>query len=65
MVGTETQVDAVDAQKEEEKAEKGARTAENIRYGQSISEGGMGGTTTEAQGEVNQGISRSSDNRYS
>ena len=46
----ETQVDAVDAQQEQEKAEKGARTAENVRYGQNISEGGMGGMTTEGQG---------------
>lgn len=50
----ETQVDAVDSQQEQEKAEKGARTAENVRYGQSISEGGMGGMTTEGQGEANQ-----------
>jgi len=51
----ETQVDAVDAQQEREKAEKGARTAENVRYGQTISEGGMSGKTTEGQGGANQG----------
>ncbi|KAL8824088.1 MAG: hypothetical protein Q9191_005309 [Dirinaria sp. TL-2023a] len=51
----ETQADAVDSQQDQEKAEKGARTAENVRYGQGISEGGMGGTTTEGQGEANQG----------
>jgi len=49
----ETQVDAVDAQQEQEKAEKGARTAENVRYGQNISEGGMGSMTTEGQGGAN------------
>ena len=52
----ETQVDAVDAQQAKDKAEKGARTAENVRYGQNISEGGMGGMTTEGQGGVNQGM---------
>ena len=51
----ETQVDATDAQQEEEKSEKGAKAAENIRYGENISESGMGGMTTEAQGSVNQG----------
>ena len=51
----ETQVDATDAQQEEDKSEKGAKAAENIRYGENISESGMGGMTTEAQGSVNQG----------
>ena len=51
----ETQVDATDAQQEEEKSEKGAKAAENIRYGENISESGMGGMTTEAQGSANQG----------
>ncbi|KAL8723076.1 MAG: hypothetical protein Q9225_000547 [Loekoesia sp. 1 TL-2023] len=51
----ETQPDAVAEQKEQDKADRGARTAENIRYGQSISEGGMGGKTTETDGSANQG----------
>ncbi|KAL8736334.1 MAG: hypothetical protein Q9181_002488 [Wetmoreana brouardii] len=51
----ETQVDAVTEQQEQDKAEKGARTAENVGYGQNISEAGMGGKTTEAGGSANQG----------
>ncbi|KAF2162395.1 hypothetical protein M409DRAFT_58485 [Zasmidium cellare ATCC 36951] len=38
-----------------ERAERGQKTAENIRYGQTISEGGMSGYTTGQQGEANQG----------
>ncbi|ETN43694.1 uncharacterized protein HMPREF1541_02853 [Cyphellophora europaea CBS 101466] len=33
----------------------GEKTAENIRYGQNISESGMGGMTTTSTGEANQG----------
>lgn len=51
----ETQPDAVSEQQQQKKAERGAQTAENIRYGQTISEGGMGGKTTEASGDANQG----------
>ena len=51
----ETQVDATDSQQEEQTSEKGTKAAENIRYGQNISESGMGGMTTEAQGNANQG----------
>lgn len=51
----ETQVDATDSQQEEQKSEQGTKAAENIRYGQNISESGMGGMTTEAQGNANQG----------
>ena len=36
-------------------AERGERTAENIRYGQTISEGGMSGLTTGQQGGAMQG----------
>lgn len=54
-VDSETQVDSVDSQEEQEKAERGAKTAENVRYGQTISEGGMGGKTTESGGGANQG----------
>ncbi|KAI4095914.1 MAG: hypothetical protein LQ344_001295 [Seirophora lacunosa] len=57
----ETQPDAVDQQQEQDKADRGARTAENIRYGQTISEGGMGGKTTEAGGAANQGGYGSTD----
>ena len=44
------------AQQEQHKAERGEKTAENVRYGQTISEEGMGGKTTEAGGSANQGI---------
>ena len=43
------------SQQSQETAERGAKTAENIRYGQNISEQGMGGKTTEAVGAANQG----------
>lgn len=36
----------------ERKAERGEQTAENIRYGQTISEGGMGGMTAQQGGEA-------------
>ncbi|KAL8902389.1 MAG: hypothetical protein Q9192_000016 [Flavoplaca navasiana] len=51
----ETQPDSVKEQQAQDKADRGARTAENVRYGQTISEGGMGGKTTEAGGSANQG----------
>ena len=50
----ETQVDATDSQQKEQQSEQGTKAAENIRYGQNISESGMGGMTTEAQGNANQ-----------
>lgn len=50
----ETQPDAVTSQQEQQKAERGKKTAENARYGQTISEEGMGGKTTEAGGSANQ-----------
>lgn len=52
----ETQVDVVDSQQEQQNAARGEKTADNVRYGQNISEGGMGGKTTEAGGKANQGI---------
>lgn len=52
----ETQVDAVDSQQEEQKAARGRKTAENVSYGQNISEVGMGGKTMEASGNANQGM---------
>lgn len=36
----------------QQKADRGEQTAENIRYGQSISEGGMGGMTSNQGGEA-------------
>lgn len=36
---------------QQRQAERGERTAENIRYGQGISEQGMGGTTSDSTGE--------------
>ncbi|KAL8953902.1 MAG: hypothetical protein Q9222_000276 [Ikaeria aurantiellina] len=57
--------DAVAQQQQQDKADRGARTAENIRYGQTISEGGMGGKTTEAGGSANQGGFGSTDKQSS
>ena len=37
-----------------ESKERGEKTAENARYGQSISEGGFGGMTTTSGGSANQ-----------
>jgi len=44
----------VDNQKQDEKRERGEKTADNIRYGESISEHGFGGETTGVSGEANQ-----------
>ncbi|MCJ1274826.1 hypothetical protein MMC21_002624 [Puttea exsequens] len=54
MGDPETQVDNVESQQKQQTVEKGARTAENVRYGQTISEGGIGGKTTEAGGNANE-----------
>ncbi|MCJ1445475.1 MAG: hypothetical protein MMC23_005980 [Stictis urceolatum] len=43
-----------EAQQEAEKQEKGEQTAEKIRYGQTISEQGFGGETTESTGSAQQ-----------
>ena len=40
----------------EQNIANGARAAENIRCGQTISEGGMGGKTINVTGSANQGI---------
>ncbi|KAL8863278.1 MAG: hypothetical protein Q9178_000653 [Gyalolechia marmorata] len=61
----ERQPDAVTQQQEQNKADRGARTAENVRYGQAISEGGAGGKTTEAGGTANQGGYGSTDEHAS
>jgi len=42
----ETSVDSVPEVEAAKKAEEGEKTAEKIRYGQSLSENGMGGQTT-------------------
>ncbi|MCJ1458252.1 hypothetical protein MMC28_008623 [Mycoblastus sanguinarius] len=55
MGNEETQPDFVTSQQQQQHAERGAKTAENVRYGQAISEEGMGGKTTEAGGTANQG----------
>lgn len=54
-----TQPDALTSLQQQQKAEGGEKTAENVRYGQTISEEGMGGKTTEAGGSANRGKSRS------
>lgn len=48
----ETSVDSVPEVEAAQKAEDGEKTAEKIRYGQSLSENGMGGQTT-GLGEAN------------
>lgn len=42
---------------QEERKERGERTAEKIRYGEAISEHGFGGETVGNEAEVNQGSS--------
>ncbi|KAM0806316.1 hypothetical protein BDR22DRAFT_828448 [Usnea florida] len=51
----EAEVDAVNSQQQQQKAQRGEKIAENVRYGQKISEEGMGGMTTEAGRNANQG----------
>ena len=48
-------MDAVTSQQQQQKVQRGEKTAENVRYGQKISEEGMGGRTTEARGNATQG----------
>lgn len=57
----ETQTDATTSQQEQHKSERGSKTAENMRYGESISEHGFGGETTGSSGNANQGPSRPVD----
>ncbi|MCJ1241512.1 hypothetical protein MMC14_009517 [Varicellaria rhodocarpa] len=54
MGSEETQPDVVDSQLSQEKNERGEKTAENIRYGESLSEHGFGGETTGKSGSANQ-----------
>lgn len=44
-----------DEQASAEKTERGERTAENVRYGEAISEHGFGGETTNDVGKATQG----------
>lgn len=50
MGEAQTSVDVQPDAAAKEKAERGEKTAENIRYGQGISETGMGGFTTTSSG---------------
>jgi len=59
LTEVETQPDVVTSQQKQEKAERGEKTTENVRYGQTISEQGMGGKTTDSSGSANQGMLRS------
>jgi len=50
------------SERAQQDAEKGEQKAENIRYGQTISEGGMGGMTSNQTGEAGQeGFGRMED----
>lgn len=40
----------------QEKAVRGARTTENVRDGQALSEEGIGGMTTTSDGDANAGV---------
>ncbi|MCJ1392459.1 Replication factor C (RF-C) subunit [Xylographa bjoerkii] len=60
-VEAETSLDAVPSVQQQEKAERGEKTAENIRYGEAISEHGFGGETTGNSGQANQGGYGSTD----
>lgn len=51
----ETRTDAAHSQERQDNTERGEKTAANLRYGQAISEQGIGGKTTEANGAANQG----------
>ncbi|GAB7360373.1 hypothetical protein MBLNU230_g8331t1 [Neophaeotheca triangularis] len=53
MGNPSTAVDSKPETAAQETAERGAKTAENVRYGQTISEGGMAGFT---KPEVNGGV---------
>lgn len=53
---SQTSEDAVPEVQQQEKSERGEKTAENIRYGEAISEHGFGGETTGNSGEANLGM---------
>ena len=55
----ETSVDVQPEAAAKQKAERGEKTAENIRYGQAISESGVGGFTSTSSGSAAQeGVGR-------
>ncbi|GAB7346084.1 hypothetical protein MBLNU457_4843t1 [Dothideomycetes sp. NU457] len=56
MGNPETAVDYSPAAQKEANAEAGAKSAEKIRYGQTMSEQGMGGMTNSSTGEANQEV---------
>jgi len=51
----QTELDSKSSEQQQEKNERGEKTAENIRYGEAISEHGFGGETTGNSGQANQG----------
>lgn len=55
LVDPETEVDSTTSQMQQKSTERGEKTAENVRYGESISEHGFGGETTTNSGEATQG----------
>ena len=55
MVEDSSEPTEADQQAQQEAREEGDRTAEKIRYGQTISEGGMSGFTADQEGEAKQG----------
>ena len=55
MDDSQTATDSKPDFQAQQRAERGERTAENIRYGQTISEGGIGGMTKDQEGSVTQG----------
>ncbi|KAK5136024.1 hypothetical protein LTR08_004278 [Meristemomyces frigidus] len=55
MGSAETTTDSSDTPEgKQQKTDRGEKTAENIRYGQGISEGGMGGMTQGSSGSAEQ-----------
>jgi hypothetical protein len=54
MGQAETAVESKPEAEGQKSAERGAQTSENIRYGQAISEQGVGGFTNSSSGEANQ-----------
>ena len=50
----QTSIDSNPVADAEQKQARGEKTAENIRYGQTISEEGMGGQTTTSTGQASQ-----------
>lgn len=56
----------VDSQASQDKSERGEKTAENVRFGEAISEHGFGGETTSSSGQAHQAGSdrRTEDARH-